>query len=108
MDAKSGFQQVPLADESTSLTTIATPFGRYNFLRLPFGFSSSSEAYQQMIVDLFRDLPGVEVYFDDFFVRGETIKEHNSRLEALFPRCVQVNLRLNKSNILDTLLVVKP
>lgn len=76
---------------------MATPFGRYKFLRLPFGLSSSPEAYQQMMVDLFGDLPGVEVYFDDFFVWRETIEEHNSRLEAVFQRCLKVNLRLNKS-----------
>jgi hypothetical protein len=97
LDATSGFLQVLLADQSTSLTTMATPFGRYKFLRLPFGLSSSLEAYQQVTVDLFGDLPGVEVYFDDFFVWGDTIEEYNSRLEALFQRCVKVNLRLNKS-----------
>ena len=32
-----------------------------------------------------------------FDVWGETIEEHNARLEALFQRCVKVNLRLNKS-----------
>jgi hypothetical protein len=61
---------MPLAEESTSLTTMATPFGRYKFLRLPFVLSSSPEAYQQMMVDLFGDLPGVEIYFDDFFCVG--------------------------------------
>ncbi|KAI9565214.1 putative uncharacterized protein K02A2.6-like [Daphnia sinensis] len=96
LDATAGFLQVPLAAESTSLTTMATPFGRYKFLRLPFGLSLSPEAYQQMMVDLFGDLLGVEVYFDDFFVWGETIEEHNSQLEALFQRCVKVNLKLNK------------
>ncbi len=73
-EATSGFLQVPLPNESTSLTTTATPFGRYKFLRLPFGWSSSPEAYQQMMVDLFGDIPGVEVYFDDYFVWGETIE----------------------------------
>jgi hypothetical protein len=53
---------------------MATPFGRYKFLRLPFWWSLSPEAYEQMMVDLFGDLPGVEVYFDDFFVGGETIE----------------------------------
>jgi hypothetical protein len=90
LDATSRFLQVPLAEESTSLTTMATPFGRYKFLRLPFGLSSSPEANQQMMVDLFGDSPGVEISFDDFFVWGETVEEHNSRLEALFQRCVKV------------------
>jgi hypothetical protein len=45
LDAMTEFLQVPLVAESISLTTIATPFGRYKFLHLPFGLSSSSEAY---------------------------------------------------------------
>ncbi|XP_057380138.1 uncharacterized protein K02A2.6-like [Daphnia carinata] len=95
LDATSGFLQVQLTEESTFLTTMATPFGRYRFLRLPFGLSSSPEAYQQMMTELFGDLPGVEIYFDDFFVWGETLEEHNSRLESLFERCAKVSLKLN-------------
>ena len=74
LDATSVFLQVQLTEESTFLTTMATPFGRYRFLRLPFGLSSSPEAYQQMMVELFGDLLGVEVYFDDFFVWGRPLK----------------------------------
>lgn len=76
LDATAGFLQVPLVAETISLTTIATPFGQYKFLHLPFGLSSSSEAYKQMMINLFCDFPGVEVYFDDFFVLGETVAEH--------------------------------
>jgi hypothetical protein len=50
-----------------------------------------------MMVELFGDLPSVEIYLDDFFVRGETVEDHNSRLEAVFQRCVKVNLKLNKN-----------
>ena len=32
-----------------------------------------------------------------FFVWGETVEDYNSRLEALFQRCVKVNLKLNKN-----------
>lgn len=71
---------------------MATPFGRYKF----YGCRLVYRPYQQMMVALFGDLPGVEVYFDDFFVWRETIEEHDSRLEALFQRCVKVNLKLNK------------
>jgi hypothetical protein len=74
---------------------MATPFGKYRFLRLLVGLASSSDAYQQMMVELFGDLPGVEVYFDNFFVWGETLEEHNSRLESVFERCAPVNLKLN-------------
>lgn len=49
-----------------------------------------------MMIKLFCDFPELEVYFDDFFLwGGETLEEHNSRLESLFERCAAVNLKLN-------------
>ena len=37
LDATSGFLRLKLDDASSYLTTFATPFGRYRFLRLPYG-----------------------------------------------------------------------
>ncbi len=97
LDATSGFLQVPLTEDSSYVTTFATPFGRYRYLRLPFGICSAPEVYQQLMEELFGDLEGVEIYFDDFFVWGETLEQHNDRLKAVFERCRKVNLRLNLS-----------
>ncbi len=95
LDATSGFLQIPLTEESSYMTTFATPFGRYRFLRLPFGISSAPEVYQQTMEQFFGDLVDVEIYFDDFFVWGETREEHDRRLKAVFDRRVKVNLKLN-------------
>jgi hypothetical protein len=47
VDAKNGFWHVELDDESSYLTTFNTPFGRYRWLRMPFGISSAPEEYQR-------------------------------------------------------------
>ena len=39
LDAASGFWQIPLSPDCSSLTTFITPFGRYRFTRLPFGIT---------------------------------------------------------------------
>ena len=46
LDANSGFWQVPLAPESLPLTAFITPFGRYQFNKLPFGISSAPDLFQ--------------------------------------------------------------
>lgn len=43
LDANSGFHQIPLDDETLRICKFSTPFGRYRFLRLPFGISSAPE-----------------------------------------------------------------
>ena len=39
VDCKDGYWQIKLTEESSFLTTFATPFGRYKWNRMPFGTS---------------------------------------------------------------------
>ena len=96
LDATSGFLQLELDEDSSKLTTFATPFGRYRFLRLPFGISSAPEVFHRTVVELFGDLEGVEIYIDDLLVHGKNQVEHDARLLAVLERCRKVNLRLNQ------------
>ena len=66
LDATSGFLQLELDEASSYLTTFATPFGRYRFLRLPYGISSAPEVFHRTVNELFFDIEGVETYVDDF------------------------------------------
>lgn len=46
LDAKDGFYQIGLDEESSKLTTFWTPFGRYRYLRMPFGISAAPEEFE--------------------------------------------------------------
>ena len=46
-DALKGYHQCPLDKESQKLTTFITPFGRFKYLRAPYGISSISEHYNR-------------------------------------------------------------
>lgn len=97
LDATSGFLQLALDEQSSYLTTIATPFGRYRYLRLPFGISSAPEVFHRTTTETFMDIPGVYVYVDDILVAGATEKEHDARLSQVLQRCREINLKLNLS-----------
>ena len=66
LDAASGFYQIPLSDAVSYLCTTVTPKSCYRFLRISFGLKSAPEIYLQTTNDLFGDLPGVLIYFEDF------------------------------------------
>ena len=49
LQANKGYWQIPLVYESSLLTTINTPFGRYRFKCLPFGIHSAEEVFHKRI-----------------------------------------------------------
>ena len=76
------------------MCTMVTPWGRFRFLRMPFGLKSAPEVYLHTMSELFGDLQGVIIYFDDFLVTGETMEELQSNLRQVLIRCRQHNLKL--------------
>ena len=49
LDANKGYWQIPLDEESIRLMTFNTPFGRYQFTRLPYGVYSAQEVFHKRI-----------------------------------------------------------
>lgn len=96
LDANHGYWQVPLDKTSQLLTTFNSPFGRYCFMRMPFGIKSAQEVFQKRISQMFGDLPGVETDIDDILVWGVNAEEHEQRLNAVLKRCEDIHLTLNK------------
>ncbi|UYV78388.1 K02A2.6-like [Cordylochernes scorpioides] len=103
IDAKDGFWQVKLDTQSSDLTTFWTPFGRYKWLRMPFGISAAPEEFQRRLHEVIEGLEGVEVIADDILVFGkgntteDAIRYYNIKLEQLLMRARERNLNLTKT-----------
>ncbi len=80
---------------------MATPKGRYRFLRLPFVPKTAPEFHLQVMSDLFGDIPEIIIYFDDFLVVGETVEELECNLRKVFGRCRETNLNRVVAKIRD-------
>ena len=105
VDALDGFTQVCLDDESSKVTTMHTPWGRYRWNRLPYGVSSGVEEFQKRIHEAIDGLSGVVGIADDLVVYGlgETQEEaemnHDKNLCALMERAKERQLKLNPDKI---------
>ena len=96
LDAASGFWQIPLDEESSFLTCFNTPFGRYEFKRLPFGIKSAPEIFQRTMHQLFDDIQGCEIIADDILVWGIDEESHDERLRRVMERVQEVGLKLRE------------
>ena len=99
LDATSGFWHIKLDEASTQLLTFNTPFGRYQYLRMPFGINSAPEVFQKKMTQAFEDLSGVKIIADDILIWGKDEDEHNFRLEQVLKRSRKVGLKLNRSKM---------
>ena len=95
LDQKDGFWQMRLDEPSSKLCTFNTPFGRYRFLRCPFGISSAPEVFQKRNDSLFGDIDGVEVIFDDIIIAGKSLEEHDQILETVLDRARVNGVKFN-------------
>ena len=76
-DATSGFWHVPLDLRSSLLTTFNTPWGKYRWLRMPFGLKVSGDFFQERLDKVLRLVPGVLGIADDIVIHGPTENTHN-------------------------------
>ena len=96
LDAKNSFWQINLDENSSKLTTFATPWGRYKFNRLPYGIVAGSEVFQKSMDDLFIAQP-CQIIVDDILIYGTDEIDHDNNLKLVLDRCREVNLKLNPS-----------
>ena len=105
VDAKNGFWHVELNDDSSCLTTFNSPFGRFCWLRLPFGLCTTPEEFQRILNHTLKGLKGIRTIHDDILVfgegstEGEALVDQNRNLRSLMQRCCEQNIKLNKAKV---------
>ncbi|XP_052750709.1 uncharacterized protein LOC116413695 [Galleria mellonella] len=96
LDARCGFWMLELDEASADLCTFSTPYGRYQFLRLPYGINCAPEMFHGLMRQYLEDIEGTESFIDDIVVWGSSKQEHDARLEKLLQRAKEIGIRFNK------------
>ncbi len=69
-----------LDEESKDLCTIATPFSKFKYNRLPMGLKCSPDFTQEVMENIFRNIEDAEVYIDNI---GAFSNSWEERMELL-------------------------
>ena len=96
LDLRKGYYQVPVAEEDVQKTAIITPFGLYEFLRMPFGLRNAGQSFQRFMDQIMEGIQNIFVYMDDILVASESQEEHREHLRAVLQRLEEHGLVLNK------------
>ena len=99
LDLRSGYWQVPMAEESIPKTAFTCHLGLFEFTRLPFGLTNAPAIFQRAMNKVLSGLIGrcCMVYIDDIVVYSKSEQEHAVHLAAVLKLLRNAGLQLKPS-----------
>lgn len=95
LDLASGYNQVPVTEEDRPRTAFCTPFGLFEWNRMPFGLCNAPSTFQRLMERLFGDQrhQSLLLYLDDIVVFSSSVTQHLERLELVLGRLKHEGLK---------------
>lgn len=96
LDLASGYNQVPVAEKDKAKTAFCTPFGLFEFNRMPFGLCNAPSTFQRLMERIFGDqsFQSLLLYLDDIVIFSSSFDQHLQRLDMVLTRLKEHNLKL--------------
>lgn len=95
IDLASGYNQVPMTEQDRPKTAFCTPFGLFEFNRMPFGLCNAPSTFQRLMQRMFGKEQGQSLllYLDDIIIFSSSVEQHLQRLELVFDRLQKEGLK---------------
>ena len=98
LDLQAGYHHIPLNESSIMKTTFTSPFGKYEYIKVPFGLTQGPAYFQELKAVLLKDFSFTITYLDDIIIFSRTSKEQLDHIRQVFRKLwnAQLLMKLSK------------
>ena len=97
IDLRSGYHHIALGKSSRAKTAFVMPFGKYEFLMVPFGLAQAPAYFQLLMNKVLKGLKFAMTYLDDIIIFSQDELQHLEHLEIVFSHLWEAGLKMKHS-----------
>ena len=97
IDLRSGYYHIALGKDSRAKTAFVIPFGKYEFLMVPFGLAQAPAYFQLFMNQVLEGLNFAMTYLDDIIIFSNSQEEHLLHLKEVFHQLRKAGLKTKQS-----------
>ena len=83
---RAGYHHIPLDKSSIPKTDFNLPFGKYEYIKVPFRLAQTPAYFQQLMTGILKDFNFPIAYLDDILIFSKTAEEHLSHIRKVFEK----------------------
>ena len=84
LDLQAGYHHIPLDKPSIPKTAFNSPFGKFEYVKVPFGLAQAPVYFQELMTGILKDFPFTIAYLDDIIIFSKTPQKHLSHIYMVF------------------------
>ena len=99
LDLRVGYHHILLDKPSIPKTAFNSPFGKYEYVKVPFGLAQASAYCQELMTGILKDFNFAIAYLDDIIIFSNTPEEHLSHIRLVFEKLQLAKLSMKLSKL---------
>ena len=84
LDLQAGYNHILLDESSIPKTAFASPFGKYEYIKVSFGLTQAPAYFQELMTGVLKDFSFATTYLDEIIIFSRTAEEHLSHIKKSF------------------------